>query len=49
MIAEVIRQEGLSVSHVIQNVPEHFAISIDEIMLFERVQDDGYCAVEEAC
>jgi len=34
-------------THVVQDVSEHLTISVNKIMLLQRVQHDGYGAVKQ--
>lgn len=46
-IGERVRYKEAGVPHEIQNVTEHAAVPVDEVMLFQRVQHNRYRAVEE--
>lgn len=48
-IAEVLGDQKLRVSHEVQNVSEHVAIAIDEIMLLQGVENDWDASIEKFC
>ena len=48
-VFEAIREEKSARSHESQDVAEYLPITVDEIMLFEGVQDDGNTTIEHLC
>ena len=45
-VFEAIGEEETARPHEGKDVAEHFAIPVNEVMLFEGVQDDGNAAVK---
>lgn len=45
---EVIRKKQFTGSQVAQDVAEYLSVSVDKIMLLQTVQDNRFCAVEQA-
>lgn len=47
MVGEVVWEQHPAVPHVVEDVAEHLAVSVNEVVLFERVQDDRDGPVEK--
>jgi hypothetical protein len=46
-VGEVVRDEETRVPHEVQDVAEHAAVAVDEVVLLQGVQHDGDAAVEQ--
>lgn len=46
-VGEVVGYQQPGISHKVQYMPKHAAVSVDEVMLLQRVQNDGDAAVEQ--
>ena len=46
-LAEVVRHADLAAAHEVEDVPEHLAVAVDEVVLLQRVQHYGHLAVEQ--
>ncbi len=45
---EVVRKKQFAGSQVAQDKAEYLSISVDKIMLLQTVQNNRFCAVEQA-